>query len=232
LWAVGLAAALLTSFYMFRLIFLTFFGAPRYGEHEVHVHESPKNMLAPLVVLAILSAIGGWFAAPKFLGGRDYFHDFLSPVFAASDKLAPVVERSEEAAHILELQLSGIAVLVALAGFFMAWWFYIRKPDTPKRLAEKFHAGYLLLLNKYYADEIYAAVIVRPLLWLSTNVLWHVVDEGLIDGTVNGAAHLARESGGKLRELQSGNARSYATWVVIGAVGFSMLLLGLWLKVH
>jgi NADH-quinone oxidoreductase subunit L len=232
LWAVGLAAALLTSFYMFRLIFLTFFGEPRYDEHKVHVHESPKNMLAPLIVLAILSTVGGWFAAPKFWGGKDYFHDFLSPVFAASDSLAPVVERSEEAAHALELQLSGIAVLVALAGLFVAWWFYIRKPETPKRLAEKFHAGYLLLLNKYYVDEIYSAAIVRPLLWLSTNVFWHVMDEGLIDGTVNGAAHLARESGGKLRELQSGNARSYAAWVVIGAVGFSVLLLGLWLKVR
>jgi NADH-quinone oxidoreductase subunit L len=232
LWTVGLAAALLTSFYMFRLIFLTFFGAPRYDEHKVHVHESPKNMLAPLVVLAILSTVGGWIAAPKFWGGKDYFHDFLSPVFAGSDKLAPVMERSEEAAHMLELQLSGIAVLAALAGFFVAWWFYIRKAEAPKRLAEKLHAGYLLLLNKYYVDEIYAAVIVRPLLWVSTNVLWHVVDEGLIDGTVNGAAHLARESGGKLRELQSGNARSYAAWVVVGAVGFSVLLLGLWLKVH
>ena len=79
-------------------------------------------------------------------------------------------------------------------------------------------------------DEIYAALIVRPLLWISTNVLWHVVDEGVIDGVVNGSAHVAREAGGKLRELQSGNARSYATWVVIGAVGFTVLLVGLWLR--
>jgi NADH-quinone oxidoreductase subunit L len=82
-------------------------------------------------------------------------------------------------------------------------------------------------LNKYYVDEIYAALFVNPLLWISTNVLWHVVDEGVIDGTVNGVAHLARESGSHVRELQSGNARSYATWVIVGAVGFSVLLLGL-----
>jgi NADH-quinone oxidoreductase subunit L len=78
-------------------------------------------------------------------------------------------------------------------------------------------------------DELYLAVIVRPLLWVSTNVLWHVVDEGVIDGTVNGVASVAREAGGQLRQLQSGNARSYATWVVVGAVGFTVLLLGLWM---
>jgi NADH-quinone oxidoreductase subunit L len=79
-------------------------------------------------------------------------------------------------------------------------------------------------------DELYLAVIVRPLLWLSTDVLWHVVDEGLIDGTVNGAGKVAREAGGQLRELQSGNARSYAAWVVVGAVGFTVLLVALWMK--
>ncbi len=94
------------------------------------------------------------------------------------------------------------------------------------------HGLYTLLLNKYYVDEIYAAVIVRPLLWISTNVLWHTVDEGLIDGTVNGSARVAREAGGKLRELQSGNARSYASWVVVGAVGVTALLLGIWMKVR
>jgi NADH-quinone oxidoreductase subunit L len=230
LYALGLAAAMLTSFYMFRLVFLTFFGTPRYDEHKVHVHESPKNMLVPLVILAILSTIGGWFAAPKFWGGQDYFHNFLGPVFAQADKLAPAAEITEEAAHRLELQLSGVAVLVALIGFFVAWWFYIRKPKAPEDLAKSLRGPYTLLLNKYNVDEIYLTLIVRPLLWLSTNVLWHVVDEGMIDGTVNGAAHVAREAGGELRKLQSGNARSYAGWVVIGAVGVTVLLLGVWMR--
>jgi NADH-quinone oxidoreductase subunit L len=230
LYVVGLLAALLTSFYMFRLVFLTFFGAPRYDEKKIHVHESPKNMLVPLVILAILATVGGWFAAPKFWGGPDYFHNFLDPVFASADKLAPTMELSEQAAHTLELQLSGVAVLVALIGFFIAWWFYIRRPKTPERLAESMRAPYTLLLNKYYVDEIYLALIVRPLLWLSTNVLWHVVDEGIIDGTVNGTAHVAREAGGQFRKLQSGNARSYASWVVIGAVGVTVLLLGIWMR--
>ena len=231
LWAVGLAAAALTSFYMFRLIFLTFFGQPRYDEHKVHVHESPKNMTLPCVILAILSTVGGWFAAPKFWGGPDYFAKFLDPVFASAAALAPVATISEEAAHTLELQLSAVAVLVALAGFLVAWWFYIRKPDVPKRLAQNLRGLYTLILNKYYVDEIYAALIVRPLLWISTNVLWHVVDERMIDGAVNGAAESARGWGSGLRMLQSGNERSYASWVVIGAVGVTLLLLVLWGKV-
>jgi NADH-quinone oxidoreductase subunit L len=228
LYGIGLAGALLTAFYMFRLIFLTFFGEAHYDEHKVHVHESPKTMLVPLVILAICATVGGWFAAPKLWGGQDYFHNFLEPVFAGSDKLAPVAELSEAAAHTLELELSGVAVLIALIGFFVAWWFYIRKPGTADKLAERMHGAYTLLLNKYYVDEIYLALFVRPLLWVSTNVLWHVVDEGIIDGTVNGTARVAREAGGQLRELQSGNARSYATWVVIGAVGVTALLLGIW----
>ena len=116
-------------------------------------------------------------------------------------------------------------MIVAVLGLVLAWWFYIKSPDAPKRLAKSVHGLYLLLLNKYYVDEIYAALIVRPLLWISTRVLWHGVDEGLIDGVVNGSARVARASGGRLRELQSGNTRSYASWVLVGVVGFTVLLL-------
>jgi NADH-quinone oxidoreductase subunit L len=90
------------------------------------------------------------------------------------------------------------------------------------------HGLYTLLLNKYYVDEIYLALIVRPLLWVSTNVLWHTVDEKVIDGAVNGVASSARGIGGEVRQIQSGNPRSYATWVVIGAVGVTVLVLGVW----
>jgi len=232
LWLLGVAGAGLTSFYMFRLVFLTFFGKPRFDEHKVHVHESPANMTVPLGILAFLSIFGGWFAAKKLWGGPNYFAGFLGPVFSA---YAP---SSAEPAHIIfeptasagaELlhALTGWPVIVAVLGLLVAWWLYIKSPDLPKRTAEKAHALYLLLLNKYYVDEIYAALIVKPLLWISTNVLWHVVDEGAIDGVVNGTARVARASGGKLRELQSGNTRSYATWVVIGAVGVTVLLLAL-----
>jgi NADH-quinone oxidoreductase subunit L len=254
LWLLGLAAAGLTSFYMFRLIFLTFFGEQQFDEHKVHVHESPRNMTIPLMILAFLSIFGGWSAAPKLVGGTDYFAAFLRPVFADAPEspeylqklkdagieagLKPrntgVVGETEGPSPAMELvhAVTGPPVIVGLIGILVAWWFYIRRPDLPKKLAQSMYGLYTLMLHKYYVDEIYAAVIVRPLLWISTNVLWHTVDEGLIDGTVNGSARLARETGGKLRELQSGNARSYASWVVVGAVGVTALLLGIWMKVH
>ncbi|MGB0036885.1 MAG: NADH-quinone oxidoreductase subunit L [Candidatus Acidiferrales bacterium] len=238
LWAIGLVGAGLTSFYMFRLVFLTFFGAARYDEKKVHVHESPKNMTVPLMILALLSTVGGWVAAPALWGGTNYFEKFLEPVFAVKSANAVEVQPADFVTRLFglsgsaqtqeELILAGVSVCIALIGFFVAWWFYIRNPKKPKQFAERMRGAYTLLFHKYYVDEIYLALIVRPLLWISTNVLWHAVDEGVIDGAVNGAAALAQEAGGQARKLQSGNARSYATWVVIGAVGFSVLLLGLW----
>src|SRR5690242_4429672 len=240
LWLLGLIGAGLTSFYMFRLVFLTFFGKPRFDEHQVHVHESPRNMTVPLMILAFCSIFGGWFAAPHLVGGAEYFERFLHPVFASygvqavaaqAGSLAgnPGAEGGVASSPAMELlhALTGWPVIVAILGLLVAWWFYIKNPDAPKRLAQKIHGLYLLLLNKYYVDEIYAALIVRPLLWISTSVFWHGVDQGLIDGIVNGSARVARASGGKVREMQSGNARSYAAWVVIGAVGFTVLLLGI-----
>ncbi len=245
LWLLGLAAAGLTSFYMFRLIFLTFFGKPRFDEHEVHVHESPRNMTVPLMILAFFSIVSGWFAAPHLLGRTDYFEAFLHPVFSAYgvqsgiEQGASLAGAAGEAGGIspspaMELfhALTGPPVILAIVGLLIAWWFYIRRPDAPKKLAERVHGLYTLLLNKYYVDEIYAILFIRPFLWISTNVLWHVVDERVIDGTVNGVADVAREAGGQARELQSGNARSYATWVVIGALGFTVLMLGFWRMVR
>ncbi len=233
LWLLGVVGAGLTSFYMFRLVFLTFFGKPRFDEHKVHVHESPRNMTVPLVILAFCSIFGGWFAAPHLVGGTEYFDHFLHPVFSSYGVAAAssLVLSGEAAASIQPWvyahALTGWPVIVGILGLLVAWWFYIKNPDAPKRLAQRIHGLYLLLLNKYYVDEIYAALIVRPLLWISTNIFWHGVDQGLIDGIVNGSARVARESGGKVRELQSGNTRSYAAWVVIGAVGFTVLLLGI-----
>jgi NADH-quinone oxidoreductase subunit L len=242
LWLLGLAGAGLTSFYMFRLIFLTFFGKPRFDEHNVHVHESPRSMTAPLMILALLSIVGGWFAAPHLVGGPDLFERFLHPVFAAYGVPAGIEQGASLAgaageqggmspSPAMELlhALTGPPVVLAILGLLVAWWFYIRRPDAPKKLAASVRGLYKLLLDKYYVDEIYAAVIIRPFLWISANVLWHVVDERVIDGTVNGVASVAREVGGQARELQSGNARTYATWVVIGALGFSVLMLGVWM---
>ena len=118
--------------------------------------------------------------------------------------------------------MAAIAVGVAFVGFLIAWYLYIRKPALPKKLANASGPVYTLLLNKYYVDELYGAVIIRPLIWISRNVLWKVIDVGLIDGTVNGVAFLSRESGNGLRRMQSGNTRSYAAWVIVGAVAVTV----------
>jgi NADH-quinone oxidoreductase subunit L len=207
LYGIGLLAAVLTSFYMFRLIWLTFYGEQRYDEHNVHVHESPGTMTGPLMILAFLSLTGGWFALPALFGGKDYFAEFLSPVFGAAEA------GGGEAAQSLEHILSVVAVVAATAGLLVAWRMYSKQ--VQRGTSEGVHK---LLYNKYYVDEIYAATVVRPLMWLSTNVLWKVVDAGMIDGAVNGVADGAAAVGDTVRHTQSGNTRSYAVWVVVGAL--------------
>jgi NADH-quinone oxidoreductase subunit L len=207
LYAVGLLAAVFTSFYMFRLIWLTFFTEKRYDEHHVHVHESPLNMTAPLMILAFLSLTGGWLAMPALWGGKDYFSDFLSPVLGSGEVAGG------EASHSLELTLSGVAMLAAITGLVVAWRMYAKnvKEGKPEGL-HKF------LYNKYYVDELYQAVVVGPLMWISRNVLWKIVDVGIIDGAVNGVASGTAAVGDKVRRTQSGNTRSYAVWVLVGAI--------------
>ena len=222
LYVVGLLTALFTAFYMFRLVFLTFWGEPRYDEHHVHVHESPWSMLGPLVVLAILSVVGGWLAAPALWGGKDYFSEFLAPIFGLGETTSPVLD--EAAARSLEFSLMGVAIFTALLGIAVAYWLYVRQPKKPDELARSMQPVYKTLLNKYYVDELYAAVIVRPLVWLSENVLWKIVDVEAIDGTVNGIAHGAASVGDTVRHTQSGNTRSYAVWVVVGALAVILIL--------
>jgi NADH-quinone oxidoreductase subunit L len=215
LYALGLLTALLTSFYMFRLIFLTFHGKPRYDEHKVHVHESPWSMLGPLVVLAVLSVVGGWIAAPAFWGGPDYFTNFLGPVFGGHESVEAL---GEAAAHNLELTLAFVAVGAAVVGLLVAYWLYLRRPEKADGLAKSLKPAYTTLLNKYYVDELYAAVVVKPLMWISTNVLWKAADVAGIDGAVNGIATGTTSIGDGVRHTQSGNTRSYAVWVVVGAI--------------
>ncbi len=204
---------MLTSFYMFRLVFLTFYGKPRFDEHHVHVHESPNSMTVPLMILALLSVIGGWLAAPGLWGGTDYFSKFLEPVFGGGESAG-----TEAAARSTELGLAGIAVVVALIGWGLAYWLYSKNTKKPDELANSMKGVYNTLLHKYYVDELYAAVVIKPLIWISRNVLWQRVDVQVIDGTVNGVAAGALGAGDNVRHAQSGNTRSYAVWVVIGAI--------------
>ena len=221
LYVIGLLTALLTSFYMFRLIFLTFHGKQRYDEHHVHVHESPWSMLGPLVVLAILSVIGGWLAAPALWGGEDHFTAFLAPVFGAVKETASASE-----AHNTEVMLAIVAVVAALIGLGFAFWLYLKRPGKPAEIAKSLKPIYNTLYNKYYVDEAYGAAIVKPLLALSSSVLWKVIDVEMIDGTVNGIAHGATATGDITRRTQSGNTRSYAVWVVVGAL--TVLIIVFW----
>jgi len=224
LWVLGVLTAGLTSFYMFRLLFLTFFGPQQFDEHYVHVHESPRSMVIPLVVLAILAVGGGWMAAPVLWGKTNYFADYLAPVFTANQE-APAAAAESSGGSALLGALLGAPVIAGLVGFILAWWFYIRSPQTPKKIAAAFGAFYRLLVGKYFIDELYAAAIVRPLVWISDKVLWHVVDERAIDGTVNGVAGVSREAGDRLRYLSTGNIRTYAAWILMGVVAFTSLLL-------
>jgi NADH-quinone oxidoreductase subunit L len=225
---LGILTAGLTSFYMFRLLFLTFFGVQRYDEHQVHVHESPKNMTVPLIVLAVLSVCGGWMAAPQLIGGVNYFQRFLAPALNAPlvyiDTVTNIPGANGEMAGILAALL-GAPVIAGLLGFLLAWWFYIKSPEAPKKLADSLSPLYKLFSGKYFIDELYQAAIVRPLVWISDKVLWHAVDERAIDGTVNGVAFVSRETGDRLRRANTGNIRSYATWIVLGVLVFTSLLL-------
>jgi NADH-quinone oxidoreductase subunit L len=225
LWGLGVLTAGLTSFYMFRLLFLTFFGRQRYDEHKVHVHESPRSMTIPLIVLAVLSVCGGWMAAPQLMGGVNHFEQFLAPALVTgAEPAAAAVESSGGGGEILQALL-GAPVIAGLLGFLLAWWFYIKSPEAPKKLADSLSPLYKLFSGKYFIDELYQAAIVRPLVWISDKILWHAVDERAIDGAVNGVAFVSRESGDRLRRANTGNIRSYATWIVLGVVVFTSLLL-------
>jgi NADH-quinone oxidoreductase subunit L len=210
-WSVGLVTAGFTSFYMFRLLILTFFGEARYTHEEVHhVHESPRSMLVPLVILAILSMLAGYVGVPALLGGANRIDAFLA---------SPADVRSlEEGATLMEWALMLLSIGVAFAGAALAYLFYVARPEWPARAAQRAHAMYTILTNKYYIDEIYDAVIVGPVVAAAREFFWQFMDAFMIDGAVNGAGRLVRATAGGLRQMQSGYVRTYAGWILLGGV--------------
>jgi len=248
-WFIGLVTVGMTSFYMFRLWFKTFFGPEHFEEHAdmhdhgaaVHthagshavmvadheenhkhgVHESPWIMLFPLVVLAILSVIGGWVGIPAAMGGHNEIEHFLDPVFANSAKEVAVTTGSGS----LELILSAVSVLTAFVGIFVAYAFYYKKPGTASALAQRAPALYRLVLNKFYIDEIYSALIVTPLLMFTRLVLGGIVDAGLVNGSGAAAGATTRGFSSLVRRVQSGNIRSYAGWLALGAAAVLLVMI-------
>ena len=214
LWAVGLFTALLTSFYMFRLWYLAFLGKPR--SPEVHPHESPWSMLGPLVILALLSIGGGWI-------GIERFGAYLAPSTGA--------RAVEATAGHLELMLSFAAVAVALIGLLLADRLYRQRPSAPAELAGALPHGYKLLANKYFVDEIYGAVIVKPLLGFSKFILEWVVDVAVLGGLAWLLGGIAMLTGVILQRWQSGNLRSYAAWLAAGAAALLLFVLVPWATV-
>ena len=211
LWGVGALTALLTSVYMFRLWYMAFLGKPR--TTEVHAHESPWSMLGPLVLLALLSIGGGWI-------GIERFSAFLAPSTGAL--------QLESAIPHLEIVLSVIAVLIAAAGLVVAHVFYYARPEAPARLVASAGPAYRLVANKYYVDELYAAAIVKPLLGFSRYILGWVVDFALLGGVAWLLAMVAKIAGAILQYWQSGNLRSYATWLAAGAAALLVYALLPW----
>jgi NADH-quinone oxidoreductase subunit L len=225
-WFVGVFTAFLTSFYMFRLLFMTFFGDYRGATVDAHghathghdshghdghghgePHESPMVMLVPLMILAVLSLFGG------LVGIGNHFETFLAPVFGPG-----VAEgASEAAAKGTELILMLISVGAGLLGLFLAWVLYISKPELPQKIADSLGSFYNAVVNKYYVDEIYASLFVKPLIDGSRTILWQGVDRKLIDDSINEAADGARHVSDNVRHMQSGNVRSYAGWIATGA---------------
>jgi len=209
LWAVGALTAALTAFYMFRLLFLTFAGELRASEEVAHhVHESPATMTIPLVVLALLSLVGGWVGLPEGWLWGPAFDRFLAPVTGH----AHVAEGSAG----VELALMIVTTVLAVAGASLAYVFYVRLPGLPMVLAWRLKPAYDLLSGKYWIDELYDATLVRPYVRAS-NLLWRA-DQVVIDGAVNGAATAVVVNGQLWRYVQDGNVQHYALVFLGGAV--------------
>jgi NADH-quinone oxidoreductase subunit L len=226
-WGIGLITAFITSFYMFRLLYMTFFGDYRgahvdehgHGSHGEHghgePHESPMVMLVPLMILAGLSLVGG------LVGWGNHFEHFLEPVFGAAAV-------GEVASRATELALMGVSVIVALSGWWLAYVLYYARPELPQKIADYLGDFYQTVLHKYYIDELYAALFVKPLIDGSTRILWQGVDRSVIDAAVNDAGEGAHHVSDEARHMQSGNLRSYAGWIAAGSAVVIAYMIWTW----
>ena len=231
LWLVAAIAAGMTAFYMFRALFMTFFGESRVDEHVAHhIHESPKIMTVPLMVLAVLSIVGGYIGVPHVLGGANHIHEFLAPVLGGGAEPAKAhagisilsqawASGGEGGGHgaTLELLMMVVSVVIALIGIGIAYLFYVKNPALPKLVAERWKGLYKLVFNKYYVDELYEILFINSLKNLGMG-LWKGFDDFVIDGTINGIAYLIGLLSGAMRKMQTGLVQNYAFSMIIGGI--------------
>jgi NADH-quinone oxidoreductase subunit L len=224
IWAVGLVTALLTAFYMFRLYVLTFRGPSRLThEAEHHLHESPPSMIVPLVVLALLAIVGGWVGPPLIPAGNPFQH-WLAPVFdgathgvAGTAGVHPVPPGIPEVSVATELILIALSVLAAVTGILLAFRFYLRQPSIATALEARFRGVHEALVNKYWVDELYDAVVVRTF-YRAALGLWRFWDEKIVDGIVNGIGYTLEGVSAVLRLFQTGFVGTYALFFTFGVL--------------
>jgi NADH-quinone oxidoreductase subunit L len=195
---------------------MTFLGENRTGERERgHLHEAPWIMTGPLLVLGVLSAVGGALNLPAFAGGSHALDHWLEPITAAAARYVTV-----EMPHgSVELLLVGAAVAIGVIGLVLGFRVTLGRPILPARAAPADRGFGLVLNRKYYVDELYDAVVVRPTIWLSRVVLWRGVDQGLIDGAaVNGTAKVSQGLGWLGARLQTGQVGVYVVLFLVGAL--------------
>jgi NADH-quinone oxidoreductase subunit L len=216
-WLIGTIVVFLTAFYSFRLVFVTFHGKFR-GTHEQehHLHESPKVMTIPLMLLCVGAVAAGWVGIPHLLGGGAHFTEFLKPVLGSPE------------GHGTESQewlLMAISIVTGLAGIGSAYFMYVMRTDIPGKIAGQFSIIYRLLFNKYYIDEIYSFLIVRPTIWAAGNILIGVGDKKIIEAIVNGVPAAIGGVSRKLRRVQTGFLQHYAAIMATGALIVLALML-------
>ncbi|PNU20667.1 NADH-quinone oxidoreductase subunit L [Geothermobacter hydrogeniphilus] len=216
LWLIGFIAAGMTAFYMFRLVFMTFFGKQKTDARaKDHVHESPLVITIPLMVLGLLALVGGWVGIPAALGGANRFEHFLAPVFEHAQETYGI--HSQHSLHAFEFPLMGCSIGIALVGIFLAWIMYVKNPELPGRLVARFRWLHTAIFNKWFVDELYDGLFVNATKRLG-RYFWKGFDVPVIDGIVNGVGWLVQGSSRVLRFIQNGQIHSYAMTMVLGMV--------------
>lgn len=215
-WIVGVITAGLTAFYMFRLVYMTFYGKPRYDKHTAeHLHESPASMTMPLIILGILSVIGGFIGWPAVLGGGAWLEHYLHPVFAKAQEIG--IQQAGEHSHSTEYLLMALSIALVIVAILTARRLYLNRSENSYAMEQGLGGLHKLIYNKFYIDELYDKVFITPTVSLSV-LLWKKFDVLLIDGFVNGSAWLVGQFSGALRKLQTGMIRSYAFVFLAGVV--------------